>query len=115
MGLCDTVALLADTVAAAHAPLSAREHALHARLRAMPQHLAAGDLGAWEAGYQEAVPDHPAPRLPERLLDDVFDLGRHNLYRAFDVAGTAAEVARVVAVLRQGGVEVPVIQPPRTW
>lgn len=113
MGIASAVAALADAVAAAHAPLSPSQRRLHAALHAMPEHLARGDLGAWEAAYQAV--DGEDGSLAERLFDVVFDAGRHNLYRAFDAEGTAAVFGALLGTLAAHGVAPPAEAPPTRW
>lgn len=113
LGIADVVVVLGEAVAAARAPLLPHEQWLRDALCAMPQHRAAGDLGAWKEAYQTAVPDSDTPTRTETLLDAVFDFGRCNLYGAFDLARTASEFKQVVDALREQGVGILHLPVPR--
>ena len=106
MGVLAVVAALADAVKQAKKPLN-RRHALMVHvLRSAPVYGDAGRLDAWESAYQEAAGNDESTEV-DQLLDSIFSLGRHNLYAAFDEAGTAERYQELVQQFRTAGIPTP--------
>lgn len=107
MGVAHVVAELAEAIAA-KVPLTAHQALLVYLLRAMPLYVAVARLDAWESVILEAVTLREPEQVPVTgLIDSVFEFGRHNLYTAFDVAGTRREFAILSSHFAMAGLPVP--------
>jgi hypothetical protein len=83
-------------------------------LRGMPLFRDVSRPDLWELAYKEVAPAFPASET-ERLIDEVFELGRNNLYGAFDASGTAECYGRLVAILSAAGIPLPPAPDLRDW
>jgi hypothetical protein len=115
MGICETVADLAVNVSASRS-IEEPAHLLALELlRLMPLYREISDLRAWEAAVQDVLPDEPADSEVNRLLCQVFEFGRYNMYAEIDAAGTAKKFATLRESLQQSGIRVPVPRGLDSW
>ena len=106
MPIAETVVALADCIASAREPLNEWERLLVDALRTMPKHRDASEIDQWEheflAAWRAGAPSVENPDgffTTSRLLSEVFELGRENLYTAFTApTGTYRELVRSLNV-----------------
>ena len=107
MALAETVAILADQVAAAREPLTEWERSLFAALKRMPEFRDRRALDEWDALFRDAWDLKPSEitnaegyfQTP-RLLGLIFELGRCNLYGAWSTSAVTGEYGSLVRELR---------------
>jgi hypothetical protein len=73
----------------------------------MPLYRDISDLSPWESAFQGALEGREDESETGRLLLDVFEFGRFNMYRAFNASGTAREFAALCETLSRSGVAAP--------
>ena len=106
MPIAETVVALADCIASAREPLTDWERSLVDALKTMPKHRDASELDEWEHEFRAAWRDGASSvENPDgffttsHLLGEVFELGRENLYTAFNApTGTYKELVRSLNV-----------------
>ena len=81
----------------------------------MPEWMRRGQLDLWEQHVQDALTGQDRGGLPVRLLDEVFEFGRYNLYTAFNAKETTQEFTRVATLLSQSGVAIQGSQSVTAW
>ena len=115
LGLCETIAALADAVGITFENRSAWDDLLIHILRSAPVYRDAGRLDAWDEAYRHARGglDHSTSII--ELLDLIAELGTYNMYGAFDVTGTKVEYDRVVSALAGQGVRIPTVPAITGW
>jgi hypothetical protein len=106
MGVCEVVAALAEAVEEARRPLHPRHALMVHVLRSASVYRDAGRMDAWEGAYQDAG-GHVESESVDELLDAIFELGRHNLYCAFDEVGTWGDYRELVRQFKEAGVPTP--------
>jgi hypothetical protein len=114
MGVCDVVEQMANAVAAAHQPLSAREACWVHLLRAAVLYRDLGRLDLWEAACSEVSPLGPRTHT-EELLEKVQMLGQCNLYQAFQEGRTRAFYERLIPFFEERAVHLPPCPDLSTW
>jgi len=103
MPIAETVVALADCIAEARNPLTDWERSLVDALKTMPAHRDAGTLDEWEGEFRDAwrygassVENPDGYFQTSKLLGDVFELGRCNLYQVFSASGARGEYKSLV-------------------
>jgi hypothetical protein len=108
MGLCDTVAKLADAAERDLSPSEARHKLLLAILRLMPLYRDIVHLPEWETAFKGALTrDHDDESRIGKLIYDIFEFAGFNLYAAFDIEGTKIAYDARVKRLEDAGIRVP--------
>ena len=107
MGVSETVSRLAIAIQRDLQPTLPRHKMQLDVLMRMPSYRDAGKLPTWEADFQDALPETDDNTVYEEMAWLVFELGRHNLYCAFDAAGTKQDFDEVCRALRANGVNPP--------
>lgn len=103
MGVCTTVKALAEALRDAKAPKDPRQQLLIEILRLMPFYGEIRSLDAWEAAFQNAQATNQSSLVEDEVtqaLEEIFELGRGNLYAAFQADRTERDLERVVAFLQ---------------
>jgi hypothetical protein len=114
MGVCSVVREAALAIDAAFGGDDARVKSATQALASMPHWSEQRRLDLWEEQVQEVVPVADQSSLPMRLVEEVFEFGRFNLYGAFQ-AETAQEFRRLVVRLSQHGVVLNEHQDVSEW
>ena len=86
--------------------MSDRESYLCFLLEGMPRFRNVGRLDIWESAYQSVSELHNQSKT-EALLEKVFELGRFNLYGAFDTDGTMHYFEELGQQFAKHGYELP--------
>ena len=107
MPITETVVTLAKCVAEARSPLTDWERSLYDALLKMPQFREQNSLDGWEKQFLEALAkgefveeSSNSCMVTSHLLKEIFELGRYNLYTAFDTPGVRRELNALVRCLR---------------
>jgi hypothetical protein len=107
MPIAETVVSLAKCVAKARSPLTEWERSLYDALLKMPEFREQDSLDAWEKQFLEALAkgefveeSSNSCLVTSQLLKAIFELGRYNLYTAFDTPGVRRELNALVRCLR---------------
>jgi hypothetical protein len=114
MALCDFVSESATSLAHERAPLSVREAYLAYVLQGMPYFRNVRRLDLWESDYRAVAPDGN-PSETEQLLDELFELGRYNLYAAFSSEGTLECYERLRQKFASAGQDLPEAADLSNW
>ncbi len=104
MGICSTVASLAEAVSKAKAPLEPRHRLQVDILKLMPLYSEIWNLSPWEHAFQDVVKEPDDESETGLLLWEIFDFGRYNMYSAFDPAGTRDCYIALTDLLKEKGV-----------
>jgi hypothetical protein len=113
--LCESVALLADVVAAEYDSRSEWEDLLLHLLRSAPIYRDARRLDAWDMAFVQARGDKEAASPFVELVDAVADVATFNLYGAFDVPGTQRVLDRVVQLMQAKGISAMPVSDLSDW
>ena len=107
MPISETVVTLAKCVAKARSPLTDWERSLYDALLKMPKFREQNSLDGWEKQFLEALAtgefveeSSNSCMVTSHLLKEIFELGRYNLYTAFDTPGVRRELNALVRCLR---------------
>ena len=107
MPITETVVKLAKCVAKARSPMTDWERSLYDALLKMPEFLERDNLDGWEKNFLEAFAQGEFVKesannclVTSHLLREIFELGRYNLYTAFDTSGVLRELNALVRCLR---------------
>lgn len=111
MGVCTTVALLAETVSDARAPLIPRHRLLVEILHLMPVYSDIYRLDDWGEAFQAVIEKDEAKGGVEtgNLLWGIYVLGTYNMYAVFDVSGTVEQYAHLSRNLEHAGIKMPTL------
>ena len=106
MPIAETVVILADTIVSARDPLTQWETSLYEALIHLPRFRDAMEIDEWERLFREAwrkgvesAGNADGYFSTSRLLDQVFELGRCNLYTAFNASATCGQLNTLVREL----------------
>ncbi|MFY7699973.1 MAG: hypothetical protein ACOVQH_06850 [Burkholderiaceae bacterium] len=114
---------LAKCVAEARSPLTDWERSLYDALLKMPEFVEQGSLDGWEKKFLEALAKGEFVEgssngclVTSHLLKEIFELGRYNLYMAFDTPGVRRELNALVRCLRmKHNIETPAKLDVSEW
>ena len=115
MGVCSVVREAALAIDAAFGDDDPRVRSATQALASMPDWLEQRRLDLWEEHVQDVLPATDQSSLPMRLVEEVFEFGRFNLYGAFQAERTAQEFSRLVVQLSEHGVELDEHQHVSEW
>lgn len=103
MGVCAAVRGMALAIDAAFAESDARVTPAAEAVASMPEWLTKGRLDLWEKRVEQVLSEQHPDGSPLRLLDEVFEFGRFNLYGAFQAKETAEQFRRLIDRLSRHG------------
>lgn len=106
MGVTETVAALAGSIAQVKALTNPRHRLLVEILRLMPLYSDVGDLTAWESAFQGVLEDQDDESEIGNLLWDIFVFGRMNMYVGFDARQTEIAFRYIAQEFERRGVPV---------
>jgi ABC-type cobalamin transport system ATPase subunit len=104
MGVCSVVREAALAIDAAFGGDDPRVRSAAQSVASMPHWSEQRRLDLWEEHVEEVVQVTDQSSLAMRLLEEVCEFGRFNLYGAFRAEETAQEFRRLAARLSQHGV-----------
>ena len=104
MGVCSVVREAALAIDAAFGGDDPQVRSATQALASMPHWSEQRRLDLWEEHVEEVVPVTDQSSRPMRLVEEVFEFGRFNLYGAFQAEETAQAFRRLVVRLSQHGV-----------
>jgi len=123
VGLCDTVKLLADRLSAKIPPNRLRLLAAVEEIATMPEHKAKRDLTGWEDTCGSALCDceqegwfdgseeaRARTDMHLFLADELYELGRYNLYAAYMKKETKREYELLRTKFISAGIDIPTLQ-----
>jgi hypothetical protein len=110
MGVADVVRTMAKAIAGATNPTDPQHRIGAQLLRLMPDYRDAQKLVAWESAFRELGLSMDGTDVG-RMLAEVFDFGRLNLYVQFDGPRTVAAFRQLSDWLAERGVVVAVPEP----
>ncbi|PHS10656.1 MAG: hypothetical protein COA78_10870 [Blastopirellula sp.] len=103
MPIAETVVILANTIATARDPLTQWETSLYEALIQLPRFRDVMEIDEWERLFREAwrkgAENADGYFSTSRLLEQVFELGRYNLYTAFNSSATCGQLNTLVREL----------------
>jgi hypothetical protein len=114
MGVCEVVVRMAEAVAVARQPLTAREACWLHLLRGITAYQGIGRLDLWEAACNEVSPATPES-VTEKLLEEIQMLGLANLYQAFSELRTQEFYAGLVPFFEEHGICIPTSPDLSEW
>ena len=103
--ISEIVPLLAHLLDRSALPRSAVQSQAISHLKAIPDYVSRGCLDQWDADFPWASTQDGSDMAG--LLEDVFELGRANLYTLFNGDRTLREYATVGAKFLQAGLSPP--------
>jgi hypothetical protein len=122
MGLCDTVKLVADKLYEVIPPERLRLRAAVEEIATMPEHLASRDLTGWDTSCgsalfdceQDGWFDHSEESRARTdihlfLVDELYELGRFNLYAAYIPESTKQEYQTLRTKFLSAGIQIPTV------
>jgi hypothetical protein len=115
MGVCSVVREAALAIDAAFGGDDPQVKSATQALAPMPHWSERRRLDLWEEHVEEVVPVADQSGLAMRLVEEVFEFGRFNLYGAFQAEETAQEFRRLVVRLSQHGVVLNEHQDVSEW
>jgi hypothetical protein len=114
MALCEVVAAIAEAIESVRQPLTNREAFLLHVLKSMPLYRNVGKLDLWEYVYDQIAPKEKLTDT-EKLMDDVLEFGRANMYSAFDPMFVRECYDRIVPTLTRAGIPLPTSPDLSGW
>jgi hypothetical protein len=106
MGVCATVATLAEAFARS-IPLHTPHQKLQIELlKLMPFYKDMFNLVAWERAFMAALPEPDDESTTGLLIYEIFSFGRYNMYTTFNKEGAEHEYNSLVTELVRFGVKV---------
>ncbi|MFT3788620.1 MAG: hypothetical protein QM770_21015 [Tepidisphaeraceae bacterium] len=113
MTISEVVPILADLVEKSPLPRSDVQRQAIEHLKTISDFVVRRNLDEWEAGFPwESTRDGS---VVASLLEDVYELGRYNLYTQFNRERTLREYATVGAKLLQAGLSPPQVESITDW
>jgi hypothetical protein len=104
MGVCSVVREAALAIDGAFGGNDPRVRSATQALASMPYWSEQRRLDLWEEQVDEVVLVSDQSSLPMRLVEEVYEFGRFNLYGAFQAEETAQEFRRLAVRLSQHGI-----------
>jgi hypothetical protein len=104
MGVCALVKEFAEAVSQVKQPREPQHRLAIEILRLMPLYRESRCLDSWENAFPNSI-DSKEGEI-DKLLNEIFEFGRCNLYSAFVVDRTIREMEALIDLLRCSGVDV---------
>ena len=114
-GCREIVKSLAEAVARAKEPEQPRHRLLVEILRLTPLYRDINGLCEWEDAFQNALEKEDDESEVGKILWELFDFGRYNMYAKFDTEGTAQAYESLCLWLSAHGVSVPASHGLADW
>jgi len=115
MGICATVKDLAEAIEKSKLDVHAQHRHQIEILSDMQRYADARDLGNWESTFQSTLDELDDQSEVGLLLWEIFELGRFNLYAAFNPVGTQYEYETLKKLLLQHGVRIDTVHSNDDW
>ncbi|MDP1797720.1 MAG: hypothetical protein Q8K78_09575 [Planctomycetaceae bacterium] len=115
MGLCEAITALTDALAANCKDLDSRQRLRIHVIRSILIYRDARRIDAWDQAIRDVFGNERSVFITDQLIEEIADLGRLNLYGAFDVTETLNEYRRIVQRFKAEGISTPPIPDFSDW